>query len=270
MGRLGSQTVTVKKPDGTTETLGPFKTDSTGGTGTVYVPNQVGNYTLQTHFPAQWYNWTAATVDPARTGNFWYKESSTPEYTLFVTEQPTQYYPGVPLPTEYWSRPIDAQNREWASISGNWLKHNNGMPQYHPNNNAPRTAHVLWTQPITYGGLAGNYGSIAYELGDAYEGKFFGSIIIDGILFYNRDRTTGGSATEQQVVAKDVHTAEELWARTLGSNERLAFGQMLYWDTYNMHGIFPYLWTTTGTTWKAYDAYTGRWILYNDKCSYRR
>lgn len=57
-----------------------------------------------------------------------------------------------------------------------------------------------------------------------------------------------------------MHTAEELWARTLGSNERLAFGQMLYWDTYNMHGVFPYLWTTTGTTWKAYDAYTGRWI----------
>ena len=176
-------TVTVKKPDGTSETLGPFRTDSIGGTGTVYVPNQVGNYTLQTHFPAQWYNWTGASVDTARTGNFWYKESSTPEYTLVVTEQPVQYYPGVPLPTEYWSRPVDAQSREWASISGNWLKHNNGMPQYHPDNNAPETAHVLWAQSITYGGLAGDYGSIAYELGDAYEGKFFGSIIIDGILF---------------------------------------------------------------------------------------
>jgi hypothetical protein len=29
-------TVTVAKPDGTTETLGPFKTDATGGTGDVY------------------------------------------------------------------------------------------------------------------------------------------------------------------------------------------------------------------------------------------
>jgi outer membrane protein assembly factor BamB len=97
-------------------------------------------------------------------------------------------------------------------------------------------------------------------LGDAYEGKFFGSVIIRGILFYNRDRTTGGSATEQQVVAVDLHTGKELWARILGNNERLAHGQMLYWDTYNMHGIFPYIWTITGTTWKAYDAYTGRWI----------
>ena len=51
-------TVTVTKPDGTTQTLGPFNTDSTGATGTVYVPNEIGNYTLQTHFPAQWHNYT--------------------------------------------------------------------------------------------------------------------------------------------------------------------------------------------------------------------
>jgi hypothetical protein len=44
-------TVTVTRPDGHTETLGPFRTDSTGGTGTVYVPTMAGNYTLQTHFP---------------------------------------------------------------------------------------------------------------------------------------------------------------------------------------------------------------------------
>jgi len=51
-------TVTVTRPDGKTETLGPFKTDPTGGTGTVYVPTTAGNYTLQTNFPAQWYNYT--------------------------------------------------------------------------------------------------------------------------------------------------------------------------------------------------------------------
>ncbi|NLB75981.1 MAG: PQQ-like beta-propeller repeat protein [Crenarchaeota archaeon] len=253
-------TVLVMKPDGTNDTLGPFRTDSTGGTGTVYIPDQVGNYTLQTHFPGQWYNWTSGTVDTARKGDFWYEESLTSPYTLVVTEQPVQYYPGVPLPSEYWSRPIDAQSREWSSIAGNWLKGTNGMAQYHPDNNAPETAHILWAKSLTYGGLSGSYGSVAYELGDAYEGKFFGSVIIDGILFYNRDRTTGGSTTEQQVVAEDLHLGTELWARTLGNNERLAFGQMLYWDTYNMHGVFPYIWTTTGTTWKAYDAYTGRLI----------
>src|SRR3972149_5590238 len=46
-------TVTVIKPDNTTQTLGPFRTDSTGGTGAVLVPDQVGTYKLQTHFPSQ-------------------------------------------------------------------------------------------------------------------------------------------------------------------------------------------------------------------------
>src|SRR3989304_3580986 len=55
--------VTVTKPDGTTETLdnggAGFRTDSTGGTGTIYVPRMIGTYKLQTHFPAQWYNFSA-------------------------------------------------------------------------------------------------------------------------------------------------------------------------------------------------------------------
>src|SRR5512139_1062082 len=41
-------TVKVTKPDGTTETLGPVRTDSTGGTGIVYRPSMTGNYTVQT------------------------------------------------------------------------------------------------------------------------------------------------------------------------------------------------------------------------------
>ncbi|MCJ7793464.1 hypothetical protein MUP42_00875, partial [Candidatus Bathyarchaeota archaeon] len=44
-------TVTVIKPDNTTTTLGPFNTDATGGTGTVLIPDQVGTYKLQVHFP---------------------------------------------------------------------------------------------------------------------------------------------------------------------------------------------------------------------------
>ena len=48
-------TITVEKPDGTTTTLGPFITDSTGSTYTTYVPDQVGNYTITTNFPNNTY-----------------------------------------------------------------------------------------------------------------------------------------------------------------------------------------------------------------------
>ena len=40
-------TVIVTKPDNSTETIGPYKTDSTGGTGVLYTPTQVGTYFLK-------------------------------------------------------------------------------------------------------------------------------------------------------------------------------------------------------------------------------
>ena len=46
-------TVSVTWPDGHNSTLGPYKTDSTGGTGGIFIPTEAGNYTLQAHFPEQ-------------------------------------------------------------------------------------------------------------------------------------------------------------------------------------------------------------------------
>ena len=52
-------TVIITHPDNTTETIGPYRTDSTGGTGITYTPTMVGTYYLKTHFPGQWFNITA-------------------------------------------------------------------------------------------------------------------------------------------------------------------------------------------------------------------
>ena len=46
-------TVQVTDPSGKVTTLGPFNTDPTGGTGYIFVPTVVGNYTFQTFFPQQ-------------------------------------------------------------------------------------------------------------------------------------------------------------------------------------------------------------------------
>ena len=109
-------TVKITRPDGTTETLGPFDTDTTGGTGGVYIPTMTGNYTLQTIFPEQTLtvavgNYPVGTI---------FKASESEILTLIVNQDQVEYYPATPLPTEYWSRPINAQYREWGSISG-WL-----------------------------------------------------------------------------------------------------------------------------------------------------
>ncbi|MCW4000754.1 MAG: PQQ-binding-like beta-propeller repeat protein [Candidatus Bathyarchaeota archaeon] len=268
-------TVTVYKPDNTTETLGPVTTDTTGMTGISYTPTMVGTYYLQTNFPEQKIEVTAA----GTLANTTMKASTSEKYPLIVTEEPRAYYPGVPLPSEYWSRPINAQFREWQSIAGNWLNvrgYDNRLPP--PNDDAPETPHLLWTRQYAEGGLVGgvdldaiNMDQISYEHGDAYEGKWSNPIIMNGILFYTQHAAQSamnyagtswnytGYEVEQRTVAVDLHTGKELWNKVLGNNERQAFGQIMYWKTMNMYGAFSYLWTTVGTTWNAYDPFTGRW-----------
>ena len=241
-------TVTVTDPSGHEETLGPLRTDSTGGTGTVYIPSMVGTYTLVTNFPAQEYNGVL------------YLDSSSNPLELIVNEDPIEYYPPTSLPSEYWSRPIDAQFREWSSIAGNWLTTGRDLPpnKLSPYNDGPETSHILWKRTLSTGGLVGGaLGDHAYECGDAYEGFFDQSVIIAGVLYYNRYKA--GFPT-QEVVAVNLHTGEELWTKVLGDSERIAFGQNFYWDSYNYHGAFDYLWTTAGNTWNAYDALTGNWV----------
>lgn len=252
-------TVTVTKPDGTTETLGPYTTDSTGGTGAVYTPTMVGVYELQTHFPEQTYEWTVSTSRVPFSGVVNYEASDSDILELVVQDDPLPNYPGYSLPTEYWTRPIDAQMREWSSVAGNHLAavRYQGPLVTSP---APESSHILWTKPLEYGGLVGSeLGFHAFEEGDAYEGKFQNSVIINGVLFYNQFQPRGGTDVEQEVVAVEIRTGEELWRRNW-DNRRLDFGQIFYWDAFNMHGAFPYLWETTGSTWNAYDTTTGRWV----------
>lgn len=144
-------TVTVTKPDNTTTTLGPFDTDSTGGTGTVFIPDQVGTYYFQTHFPAQWFNWSTRTNGGA---DIYYKESTSEKLALIVTEtQATQFYQAIPLPTEYWTRPVDGQFRDWYQIAGSWVQPARSSAVFIPNEMyAPDTAHILWAKPQTVGG----------------------------------------------------------------------------------------------------------------------
>jgi outer membrane protein assembly factor BamB len=277
-------TVTVKRPDGTTKTLGPFRTDATGGTGTVYVPDEPGNYTLQTHFPEQWYNYTTIEWWSGKivTRSVLYKASDSEELTLVVQEEPIEYHPGHPLPTEYWTRPIDSQLREWYSITGSWPTDPANRFAF-GNDDAPDTAHILWTKPLTIGGLAGGElglvgsgaTSVGFGIGDAYEGKWSSRFILAGRLYYAHTGggMFGGAGIPPVVYhCVDLHTGEELWAKTFLDNQSISFGQLFYFQAWNYQGTFAYLWVTTGGydwltgtqlpgTWYAFDAYTGDWMF---------
>jgi outer membrane protein assembly factor BamB len=274
-------TVTVTKPDGTTSTLGSFTTDSTGGTGAVLIPDKVGTYYLQTNFPAQWFNYSGSDGRGGYVSYSVYLEASTSEkLPLIVQQEPLPTYPGVPLPTEYWTRPIDTQAYAWSPIAGSWLDGSRRNPQYMPYNDGPETAHVLWTKAETNGGLVGGaldnsltLENIFFEIGDAYEGKFASRLIIAGKLYYDK---YASSDNTHEMVCVDLHTGKTLWSRTLVDNNnqsvmtpapggtttptRPVRGQLMYWKTYDMQGVFDYLWVIVGTTWHAFDPSTGSWV----------
>ena len=246
-------TLTITKPDNTTETLGPFRTDATGGTGTVYTPTMVGTYYLQSHFPAQWYNWSLSGG-----ADIYYEASDSQKMELIVQEEQATYWQSAPLPTEYWTRPIDSQLREWNVISANWVTSPPNL--YAPYNDlAPETAHILWAKQLATGGLAGGeLGDHAFESGDAYEGKYQNSVIIAGNLYYNLYVTPDRGGLEAQgMVAVDLRTGEEIWRR---NNTHVDFGQVFYWDSFNYHGVFAYIWNVDGRNWHAYDAETGDYV----------
>jgi hypothetical protein len=258
--------VTITKPDNTVETLSNIRTDSTGGTGRTYTPNMIGNYTLQSHFPQQ--ITTTSKMASGVVANTTMLASDSAKVTLIVQQEQLTLNPGVPLPSEYWTRPINSQFREWYTISGSsWMDN-----EY---NDAPNAPHILWTKPLTIGGLVGGdlglvgsgATSVGFENGDAYEGKWLKSLILGGNLYYQDAPGTTGSdslgsrlpttALPVKYHCVDLRTGNELWSKTFLDNRTITFGQIYYWQSYNYQGSFAYLWVAVGTTWTAFDAASG-------------
>ena len=261
--------VEIEDPNGDTITLPPVTTDSTGGTATQFTPTMVGTYKVRTHFPEQVKTFSDGFSGAAGTVM---EDSYSDWLDLVVQQEPIAFYPTQGLPTEYWTRPIDGQIREWYTIASPWLE--NGEPtstgptsmNAEGNEFAPETGHILHRFPIAMGGLAGGLTTWehGFEQGDAYEGKWNGATIIGGVLYYNQFQSGGGSDVEQIVAAVDLHTGEELWRRPLvdgeGNVRRLSFGQQFYFDGFNYHGVFGYLIATSGRDYHFFEPQSGRWL----------
>jgi len=248
--------ITIERPDGETDTIGDIRTDSTGGTGVVYTPTMTGTHYCQTHFPQQVVE--EGKVPPGVPLGTVILAGESDVLELVVQDESIPYYPGQPLPSEYWTRPIDPQLREWSAVSGSWLwPAARGPRVVSGNDEAPETAHILWAEPLTWGGMAGGtMGDWGFSHGDAYEGKWDNRIIINGILIYSHRAARGGDRP-LYYTAVNLRTGEELWKKVLLDNRTIAFGQNLKWAGYNHHAIYHYFWVTKGSDWYAFDPYTG-------------
>ena len=282
--------VTVTKPDGSQETLGPFNSDAVGGMWASYVPSQIGTYKFILTFPGQivveenTYPYPLV-VDIGRAFiNDTYTGSTSKEVTLIVQQKQIETaYPTLPLPTDYWQRPINSMNREWYSIAGNWLglaaanfgytgMYDSYNGNFNPYTTAPSSAHVVWTKPIAFGGqIGGEFGesdTSLYATGTAYESKS-SFVILYGILYYSQ--YPGAATNRGPLTAVDLRTGKTLWA--VNANDTLKCGMIYNFKTGDQYGGIAYLFTEppaggegllypkVASKWSMYDAMTGNWIL---------
>jgi outer membrane protein assembly factor BamB len=285
--RWQNMTVIVTTPGGTTTTLGPFTSDDTGGSHTTYTPTVVGNYTFQMFFGGQTLagdNLAPGTIASSipEIGNY-YEPSKSNVFTLTVQQTAITNIPVTPLPTNYWTRPIYAQNTNWYSIAGNWLGLSastfaatgmyNATGNYNPYTTAPTTGHILWTKPEAFGGIiGGEFGGSEtsnYYSTSQYEPKF-APIIMQGILYYTV--YPGASTYPEGWVAVNLQTGQTIWTKTEAqvNDEVLKCGQIVNEITPNQYGAEAYLWSEPAsgagfmgspTYLAVYDAMTGNWIF---------
>ncbi len=222
-------TVTVTKPNNTTETIGPLNSYQGDATAWVqYSVDQVGTYKFKFNFAgnylqAGWYYngkyyATQADLPPGvSTGGMgfggaasfqsaWYQASESPIVNLTVQQEAVMSWPAAQLPTSYWTRPIPIENREWWVIGGQYPYNGAGGGDAWPSNTnayasnykftpyvqAPNTAHIAWMRQGALAGIVG--GQFGYSSVGPGEATYAGTpnIIFQGRAYQaiNKPMTT--------------------------------------------------------------------------------
>jgi hypothetical protein len=275
--RRHDYTVTFVAPSGKTTTM-HYDTiaDTTGAQTIQFTPDEVGTYNITFVYGGQ----TLAIpgvdqpVGSANLGDVYLPSTATT--TLIVQEEPIFTYPdSYPLPTEYWTRPIYAENPYWWKISSNWL--GTGAPvnsavsagqitgigtesqvQRFPGDAVGSlTSHVMWTKPIQSGGVVGGNNFViqgdTYFEGSAYSQRYINPIIVNGFIYYNPPLSMRGT-TSGPTTCVNLRTGEVVWQRS--DVPPLSFA--LIWDLQdgNQHGVYPALLCTNNFA-QVFDADTG-------------
>jgi hypothetical protein len=288
--RKHNYTLTITAPNGDISTQHWDVVDNTGGElTTTFTPDQVGDYNATFSYGGQTYPtlaqvtttvpFTSADIAAinAYAGDIFTPGSETVTFTVQQEPLPAPIN-SYPLPTEYWTRPIEGQNIYWYTISSNWLEgaqfgtyQQTGLNLYQPDGTAPNTGHIMWTLPIEFGGvIGGNQTGVpgaTYYSGSSYEGRFANTIIMNGYLYtklpLSDAATAGGSGNTYTnagpYICVDLRTGEIVWQNP---SINPTFGELLNFVNPNQSGgLGGYLWQTAGTTWICYNGFDGKWLF---------
>jgi len=273
--------IDITKPDGTKETIGPFKSGSDVACDyRQYTPDQLGTYTIVFSWPGETVVATPGLPSTSAAIGDYYQGSTSEPATLVVQQDPIAEWQEPPLPTGYWTRPINAANRAWSQLASNWLKGGWLVDNWQRWGTAPESAHVLWTQPITPA-LAGGindaaWPSIPSDVND-YEAPWSAPIIMNGKIYYNQPAVS--DVAKYGYYCRDLYTGEIIWYKNGTDNGLnnpyttaggytlsqsylgLTQGQLYHYYGVNGQGILAYLIMVSGTTWYFLDASTGNFML---------
>ncbi|MCW4054160.1 MAG: PQQ-binding-like beta-propeller repeat protein [Candidatus Bathyarchaeota archaeon] len=263
--------VDIHVPDGSSLRIpssGTIVSDSTGTAYTTFTPSMEGNYTINITFQELFYRWYQSGSMREFYGVTLLESNRT--YTLVVQQE--QVEPTAvtvyPLPTEFWTRPIEGQNNAWGAVSSYWLNnaherdYGSGQNRYQREGLAPNSPHILWTKVTEDGGVVGGdeYFSTEGEVfnaGHQYQTRFTNQIIMMGRLYYEVPLTFSGGGGGWMCV--DLKTGEDLWGGpkdfgttiiqfgpwTFVSSISPSFGYYYDWDNMNQHGIVNPSWLFT-------------------------
>jgi len=235
-------TVTITKPDNKTDVVGPmssYQGDSTAWY--QYSVDQVGTWKFKFNFPGNYfqagyyyngkvYN-SLSEITNYNTGGMgfggptllqsaYYQPSTSIEQTLTVQEELVYSWPAAPLPTQYWTRPIPIEDREWWVIGGHypftgqgggsdWPANTNTYAsnyKFTPYVQGPNTAHISWLRQGALAGIAG--GQFGYRSVGPGESNYAGT---PTIIFQGRGYQSISKPMTMMVNGSVVSMTTNVW-----------------------------------------------------------
>ena len=178
----------VTKPSGTIEPINMPYSDPVGGGYILYTPTEIGTYSVKAVFPNTWKNYTPPT---ATTYNTFYPACESTPDKFTVRQEPVAQWPAVPLPNDYWMRPIPGPANTWYALAANWLGGAaqvniegaaGGVTSPYSYGLAPESPHILWTRQYFPTGsiLDERFGTVANRYGGYQAVSWAEGPIVDG------------------------------------------------------------------------------------------
>lgn len=231
--------VTITAPDGSVEVL---TMDSYPADGTAWFEwpvDQLGEWRFKFDFPGMYYpagryidgNVVTATSGGAVYTSAYYRPSSTAETVITVQNDMVSSLPAAQMPSDYWTRPISFDNRDWWTIAGGypwygpvgagskWDELYPGTSKYWgdrfrftPWVQGPNTAHVAWKRVDNLGGLM-QFGDkqVPFTLTNA---GGVPSIIYMGRCYQGLTKTTLDGSAVTVLQCYDIRTGQVYWERS--------------------------------------------------------